>query len=41
MNTSEKLIWLQERTALGILETEPIIAIAQIRNQKLSQQTSF
>lgn len=29
MNTSEKLIWLQERTALGILETKPIIAIGE------------
>jgi transcriptional regulator with AAA-type ATPase domain/NAD-dependent dihydropyrimidine dehydrogenase PreA subunit len=35
MNTSEKLIWLQERTALGILETEPLEAIAQIIEEKV------
>jgi transcriptional regulator with AAA-type ATPase domain/NAD-dependent dihydropyrimidine dehydrogenase PreA subunit len=35
MNTSEKLIWLQERTALGILETEPLEAIAQVIEEKV------
>ena len=35
MNTSEKIIWLQERTALGILETEPLKAIAQIIEEKV------
>ncbi len=37
MNTSEKLIWLQERTALGILETEPITAIANLIEEKVIQ----
>ncbi|AFY53895.1 transcriptional regulators containing an AAA-type ATPase domain and a DNA-binding domain [Rivularia sp. PCC 7116] len=35
MNTSEKLIWLQERTALGMLEAEPLEAIAQIVEEKV------
>ncbi|MGB3761404.1 MAG: cyclic nucleotide-binding domain-containing protein, partial [Rivularia sp. (in: cyanobacteria)] len=35
MNTSEKLIWLQERTALGILDPEPISAIAQVIEEKV------
>ncbi|MBF2015563.1 MAG: sigma 54-interacting transcriptional regulator [Rivularia sp. T60_A2020_040] len=35
MNTNEKLIWLQERTALGILEPEPISAIANLIEEKV------
>ncbi|MEO1433114.1 MAG: hypothetical protein AAFV71_29425 [Cyanobacteria bacterium J06633_8] len=35
MNQKEKLIWLQERTALGILETEPLEAIAKIIEEKV------
>ncbi|MEL6460520.1 MAG: sigma 54-interacting transcriptional regulator [Cyanobacteria bacterium J06621_15] len=35
MNTSEKLIWLQERTALGILETEALEAIAEAVEEKI------
>ncbi len=35
MNTSEIPIWLQERTALGILDPEPINAIAQIIEEKV------
>ena len=34
MNTSEKLTWLQERTVLGTLETEPLEAIAQAVEEK-------
>ncbi len=35
MNTSEKLIWLQTRTALGILEAQPLEAIAQVIEEKV------
>ncbi len=35
MNTSEKLIWLQERTALGMLDAEPIKAIANLIEEKV------
>ncbi len=35
MNTNEKLIWLQERTALGILDREPINAIANLIEEKV------
>ncbi|NJO57329.1 MAG: sigma 54-interacting transcriptional regulator [Richelia sp. RM2_1_2] len=35
MNISEKLIWLQERTALGILDREPISAIANLIEEKV------
>ncbi len=35
MNTNEKLIWLQERTALGMLETAPLETIAQIIEEKV------
>ncbi|MCJ8281944.1 MAG: sigma 54-interacting transcriptional regulator, partial [Rivularia sp. ALOHA_DT_140] len=35
MNTSEKLTWLQEYTALGILENEPLAAIAEAVEEKV------
>ena len=35
MNTSDKLTWLQEGTALGILETEPLSAIAEAVEEKI------
>ena len=35
MNTNEKLIWLQTRTALGIIEAEPLEAIAQTIEEKV------
>jgi len=35
MNTNERLIWLQERTVLGILDREPISAIANLIEEKV------
>ncbi|MEM1395212.1 MAG: cyclic nucleotide-binding domain-containing protein, partial [Cyanobacteria bacterium P01_H01_bin.150] len=35
MNSSEKLTWLQEYTALGIIETEPLSAIAEAVEEKI------